>query len=65
VVKNRAPAFVPWAWAINSTATVIGTVLAVLLAMLFGFTVVFATAGGLYLLAAGSALAYLRAGAPT
>jgi spermidine synthase len=59
-VKDRAPAFVPWAWAINSTATVIGTILAVLLAMLFGFTAVFATAGGLYLSAAGSGLAYLR-----
>ncbi|MEJ2211313.1 MAG: methyltransferase domain-containing protein [Anaerolineae bacterium] len=63
-VKDRAPTFVPWAWAINSTATVIGTILAVLLAMLYGFTVVFATAGGLYLLAAGSALIYFRPSAP-
>lgn len=47
-VKSRALAFVPWAWAINSTTTVIGTVLAVLLAMLYGFTWVFMIAGMLY-----------------
>jgi len=51
-VKLRAAAFVPWAWAVNSTATVIGTVAAVLLAMLFGFSTVFVCAGMLYLLAA-------------
>jgi spermidine synthase len=53
-VKAHTPAFVPWAWAINSTATVIGTVTAVMLAMLFGFTIVFVCAGALYLLSAFS-----------
>lgn len=51
-VKLRATAFVPWAWAVNSTATVMGTVAAVLLAMLFGFSIVLVSAGVLYLLAA-------------
>jgi SAM-dependent methyltransferase len=61
-VKAKAPAFVPWAWAINSTATVIGTITSVLLAMLWGFTVVFLCAGMLYLLAAWTGSVILRPG---
>ncbi|MBN1135655.1 MAG: hypothetical protein JXM73_03675 [Anaerolineae bacterium] len=59
-VKAKAPAFVPWAWAINSTATVIGTITSVLLAMLWGFTTVFVCAGVLYLLAAWTGSIILR-----
>jgi hypothetical protein len=59
-VKAKAPAFVPWAWAINSTATVIGTITSVLLAMFWGFTTVFVCAGVLYLLAAWTGSVILR-----
>ena len=54
VVAARAPALIPWAWGINGCASVIGAVLAVLLAMELGFTAVVAIAAVLYLLAAWS-----------
>jgi spermidine synthase len=44
-----APAvFVPWAWAINGCASVVSAVLAVVLAMHFGFTAVILIAAALY-----------------
>ena len=42
---------VPWAWAINGCASVIAAVLATLLAMHFGFTVLVTLAGAIYLAA--------------
>ncbi len=47
-----APAFVPWAWGINGFASVIAAVLATLLAIAMGFTVVVLIALALYVLAA-------------
>jgi hypothetical protein len=41
---------VPWAWAVNGCTTVIGTILAVVLAMTFDFTFVAACAIGIYVL---------------
>jgi len=51
-VAARAPALVPWAWGLNGCASVLSAVLAMLLAIEFGFTVVVATALVLYVLAA-------------
>jgi hypothetical protein len=51
-VKRDHPTFVPWAWAINSVFTVIGTILALLLALGNGFQFVFFVAAALYGLAA-------------
>ena len=48
--KNRSN-LVPWAWAINTSASVVSSILAVILAMSFGFTVVSALAAAVYLLA--------------
>ena len=48
----RAPGLIPWAWAINGCASVIGAVLAALLAVHFGFAAVVALAVVLYLVAA-------------
>lgn len=45
---------VPWAWAANGSASVISAVLAALLALSFGFSVVLLVGGALYLLAAVS-----------
>ena len=45
---------IPWAWAINGCASVLGAVLATLLAIEFGFTVVILVAVGLYGIAAAS-----------
>lgn len=51
IVGRLSPGCVPWAWAINAFATVLGTLLAVLLSMNFGFHTVFLAAAFLYLLA--------------
>jgi hypothetical protein len=42
------PRLVPWAWGINALTTVVGTVLAVIAAMTWGFTVVMAAALAVY-----------------
>ena len=52
-VTAKAPAFIPWAWGINGFASVIAAVLATLLAIELGFSVVIVVALVLYALAAG------------
>ena len=47
-----AAELVPWAWGINGCASVLSAVLASVLAVHFGFTVVIALAVGLYIVAA-------------
>ena len=54
-VAEAAPALVPWAWAINGCASVIAAVLATLLAVHWGFTVVVALALAFYVVAAAFA----------
>ena len=51
----EAPSLIPWAWGINAFATVIGTVLALMLAMTFGFMLVLMVSGLCYLAAFGAA----------
>jgi len=51
IVANEAPAFVPWAWGVNGFLTVVGSVGALILGMMFGFTVVLAVSGACYLAA--------------
>ena len=51
IVGRLSPGWVPWAWAINSFTTVLGTLLAGHLSMHFGFQRVFILAAFLYLLA--------------
>jgi hypothetical protein len=46
------PGFIPWAWGINGCASVVSAVMASLLAIQFGFTVVIISALLLYLAAA-------------
>jgi SAM-dependent methyltransferase len=43
--------FIPWAWGINGGTSVLGSVLAIIVAMGSGFTWVLASAAGVYLLA--------------
>jgi hypothetical protein len=50
-VAAEAPGLVPWAWGINGFFTVIGTILALMFAMIFGFITVLVMAGVCYLLA--------------
>jgi hypothetical protein len=51
VVKERAGQFVPWAWAINGTASVMSTVLGVMIAIAWGFNTVFFLSMALYVFA--------------
>jgi hypothetical protein len=51
---------VPWAWAVNGCASVLGAVLAVLLAVEIGFSGVRFVSGGCYLIALGSLIALAR-----
>ncbi len=53
-VGERSPTLIPWAWAINGCASVISAVLATVLAIHFGFTIVMVGAILLYLLAAAA-----------
>lgn len=53
-VSSRLPEIVPWAWGINGCASVISPVLATILAMSFGFTMVVLLAVALYGVAAVS-----------
>ncbi|MEZ4443681.1 MAG: hypothetical protein R3B72_31710 [Polyangiaceae bacterium] len=49
-VEAAAPRLVPWAWAVNASTTVVGSILTVVVSMNFGFSVVMVGAAGLYLL---------------
>ena len=51
LVGEEASPLVPWAWAVNGFFTVIGSVSAVILAMIRGFTAVFFVAAACYLAA--------------
>ena len=53
-VSSKAASLVPWAWGINGCASVISTVLAILLAVSIGFNLVIVIALSLYTLAAVS-----------
>ncbi len=48
VLNECRPQLIPWAWAINGYTSVIGSVLAVVLALELGFTVVLFIAAGIY-----------------
>jgi len=48
---DRSPEFIPWAWAINGCASVLGAVLAGIVAVHAGFAAVILLAAGLYVLA--------------
>ncbi len=52
-LKERDNTIVPWAWAINGCASVIGGSLAMMMAMTIGFNGVILTAGMCYILAVG------------
>jgi len=52
LVRQTSPGLVPWAWAVNGIGSVAGTVLAVIIAMAFGFSVVVLIAVAIYVLGA-------------
>ncbi len=52
LLERTAPRLVPWAWATNAVATVVGSIATVILSMNFGFRMVFVASVALYALAA-------------
>ena len=55
LLARRQPELLPWAWAMNGALSVLGTTLAVFIAMNWGFSVTLLTGGVVYLAAAGLA----------
>ncbi len=55
-LEKARPGLIPWAWAINISASVVSSILAVILAMSLGFNLVSIIACACYLLAAASFL---------
>jgi len=52
IMSASRPELVPWAWAMNGALSVVGAVLAVFIAMNWGFSATLATGATLYLVAA-------------
>ena len=48
LLGERAPGMIPWAWAVNGCFSVIAPVLATMLALAWGFKVVFLTGALMY-----------------
>lgn len=51
IVQRTNPSFVPWAWAVNGTTTVVGSILCVIVSMQFGFSAVLVGSAVIYLIA--------------
>lgn len=60
LVEQAAPEFVPWAWGANSAASVIGSIVALILAIHGGFAVVAVAAAVVYAATTLPAVAMLR-----
>ncbi len=59
-MRRLEPRLIPWAWAVNGVASVVATVLAVILAMEIGFSNVSLVAAAAYLIGTLTLLASLR-----
>lgn len=51
LLRQASPQFVPWAWAVNGSATVVGSVVTVIVSMNFGFRAVLLAAVAIYAIA--------------
>jgi len=51
LLRKLSPGFVPWAWAVNGSASVVGSVLTVIVSMNFGFRSVLIAAIAIYAVA--------------
>jgi len=63
IVSGENPDFIPWAWGVNGGASVVGTILAIVLAITFGFPLVTFAGLGLYALAVLAILSVVSVGA--
>jgi hypothetical protein len=62
MLRRHSPGLVPWAWAVNGIGSVASTVLAVILAMTFGFSTVTVIALGVYLVGSAPLIVTLLRG---
>ena len=62
LLERRAPELVPWAWATNAAATVVGSIAAVIVSMNFGFRAVFVLGVAAYWIACVAAVRLGRGG---
>ena len=60
MLGRQAPTLVPWAWAVNGSASVVSAILATILALSFGFTWVTLGGAAAYLVAAFAAQLWQR-----
>jgi predicted membrane-bound spermidine synthase len=51
-LRNRSPEMIPWAWGVNGSASVLGSIMAILIAINLGFNQALIAAASLYLVAA-------------
>jgi hypothetical protein len=63
LVERSASEFTPWAWGVNSAASILGSISALILAIHFGFSVVALTAAAIYVVLCLPSAALLRRGA--
>ena len=61
ILAQRAPELIPWAWGVNGAASVLGSVGAIALAMVWGFDQALLVAGGFYLAGLGFVTRAVRA----
>ena len=54
LVQRTNPSFVPWAWAVNGSMTVVGSIATVILSMNFGFAAVLLISAAVYLVSFGA-----------
>jgi spermidine synthase len=54
LTNKRYPALIPWTWAVNGCASVLGSILPVTIALFTGFSTVLLLGGVIYLAAAGA-----------
>jgi len=60
IMGNLSPALVPWAWGINGCASVLSSILALMIALSVGFSWALVAASSAYLVGAGIAFHWLR-----
>jgi len=58
LTNERYPELIPWAWAMNGCASVLGSILPVMIALSAGFSAVLVLGGMVYLAALGSLLSF-------
>jgi spermidine synthase len=62
MLSTREPRLIPWAWGMNGALSVVGSTMAIFVAMNWGFAVTLRTAGVDYLIALSAFLVVSRAG---